>query len=268
MSNDSTLVNIIKTTNVDNLIAEYSKALDSCSLTDKVLAVWDLDYTLVQPTNHIWHMPNILRYKDWFLHELNSLPAAQGELVLNLSIATSDLMLVDAKLQELIKKSSQKFPTIALTAQLACTQDTAPLPELANAHEWRWQQLNRLEIDFSLHLTEQTHYIFTNLPPIMGSHPTYDRGILYSNSEVHGTNKGKTLQEFLKLLHFNIDKIVMVDDRLPNLIDVQNHLAASYPKIKFHGICSAHAAYIATPIALKEDFAQSFQSFASLAKRS
>jgi len=96
---------------------------------------------------------------------------------------------------------------------------------------WRYQELKRIGIDFSSAFPGSV--VFENLNDFGGDHPGMERGIVYCG---HRASKGDLIQDVLKVLKWQPERIIFVDDKQDNIVSLSQALKGYFPSIAFTGI--------------------------------
>lgn len=200
--------------------------------TDWVL--FDIDYTVTEPEHPAFHMSTLKQNKKLFRSELAKFSAEQQELIPVLMVTHFPNQLTDPCLAPLIQKLQLSGTTVlGFTAA-----DTSVIPDVGLFPNWRTNELKRLGISFSpdsplvmSQVVPKDRIEFPQFPPVRGSYPLYQEGILYCNVN---PSKGDVLAAFLDHLNHTPSKIILVDDLLDNLVSVETELKKR--DIPFHGI--------------------------------
>lgn len=209
-------------------ITEIEKAITP--LKSSELLIFDIDYTLTEPSEPVLQMAVIKQNKERFRKELAKFTDEQKLLVPVLMVTQSESRLTDPSIPRLIQKlQNQKIPLLGFTAI-----DTSDIPQIGFIPDWRAGELKRLGIDF--HSTTASfpkeNIEFTEIPAFRGTFPLYKDGILYSNV---APSKGHVLKAFLSKTNQTPSRIIFVDDSLENLQSVEAELKnAGVPYLGIH----------------------------------
>ena len=198
-------------------ISELEKVLTPLRSSDWLL--FDIDYTLTEPSEPILQMAVIKQNKERFRNELAKFTDEQKLLVPVLMVTQVESQLTEPSVPNLIQKlKDHKIPVLGFTAV-----DTSIIPGIGSIPNWRATELKRLGINFhsiaSLVLKEKIE--FTEFPSFRGTFPLYQDGILYSNVT---PSKGSVLKAFLSKIDQTPSRIIFVDDSLENLQSVEAEL--------------------------------------------
>jgi len=138
--------------------------------------------------------------------------------------------LVEKKFQEIIKILQYfSIKTIALSSYLVGSYGA-----INNLQEWRYNQLNKLDINLSGSFNIQT-LVLNNFATYRGTKPTYYKGILFTNNY----SKGEVLSEFLVQMKLKPSIVICIDDNLDYLESLKAAMAKK--EIPFQGYHYLHA---------------------------
>ncbi len=188
--------------------------IDISQLTSKSLVIFDVDEVLISPADAILtHSARNYRSGMWSSVFYNN---ELFGIILN----TVDYTLIDPYVIKLMSKLRDKgIPFIALTA--ANTGKIGPVESLV---EWRIAQLAKLGITFDFFY--QKHHSFNHLVGINKNPPIYKNGILFCGDLNQNRNcKGYLLQDFFRLVGWEPDHVVFIDDFYNHLLSVQDAIA-------------------------------------------
>ncbi|GAB4233883.1 MAG: hypothetical protein Tsb0021_12970 [Chlamydiales bacterium] len=214
-------------------IHEIEKYFDSEG--GSVLGVFDIDETLLIPSDAAFQKHNIKKYAEFIQHLKHPFPIHQQDLISNVLLLSCGSKLIEDTSPFFIEILQKKrIPLIALTAAMTRSFGPYSLPEM------RQQELKLHGIDFSSSFPELSKKIeFVHLQKCQDSVPVYYQGVLCSNGDHRrhetATPKGKVLIEFLKIINHHPNKIVAVDDKLYNLEEMERSIQAYNSEIKFYG---------------------------------
>ncbi|MBA3956827.1 MAG: DUF2608 domain-containing protein [Parachlamydiaceae bacterium] len=200
-----------------NQISQLDTMVDEFKNTDWLL--FDIDYTLTEPTHPALQMNVIKQNKQRFRDELAKFAEEQKELIPLLMVTQSLPQLTDPSIPNLIRRLQERnIPVLGFTAI-----DTSVIPKIGSIPAWRGRELKRLGISFHSKgsFFPEERIEFTEFPPFRGTFPLYEDGILYSNVT---PSKGAVLVAFLNKISQQPSKIILVDDSLDNLQSVDNEL--------------------------------------------
>lgn len=198
-------------------ISDLEEAIKPLKSSDWLL--FDIDYTLTEPSEPALQMGVIKQNKERFRNELAKFTDEQKLLVPVLMVTQVESQLTDPSVPNLIQKlQDQKIQLLGFTAV-----DTSVIPEIGFIPTWRAKELKRLGINF--HPTTASFpkekIEFTEFPSFRGTFPLYKDGILYSNVT---PSKGSILKAFLSKIDQTPSRIIFVDDSLENLQSVEAEL--------------------------------------------
>ncbi len=186
---------------------DFSTVLDH--LEKDTLFVFDLDNTLIETVQHLGSDQWVCHQVDRFVKEGLSWEEA-FEKVLPQYIAVqnrSEVRLVDPTIPDLLRRMQRKrIFTIGLTKRE---------PVLL---ERTLKQISSLQIDFSKTAQFEQDLVFEEL---RGT--TYKKGIIFIG---HGIEKGPALVAYLNKLKKIPKKIVVIDDKMNNIINIAQALKA------------------------------------------
>lgn len=197
-------------------LSELEGTIESLKSSDWML--FDIDYTVTEPSHPALQMNYLKQNKQRFRDELAKFTDEQKELIPAL-ISQVPSQLIDPTILDIIQKlHDRKIPTIGFTAL-----DTSVIPKIGYLPTWRFNELQRLGINF--HSTSsvfpQESIEFSEFPEFRGTFPLYQDGILYSNVT---PPKGEVLVAFINRVTNKPARIVFVDDTLDNLQSVDEEL--------------------------------------------
>jgi hypothetical protein len=193
-------------------------------LDDDALVVFDVDYTLIVPNDLILTPCGEIYFQE-FVKKLRTLEA-RGEILGSQIALQSQVSLVDEKILDLLARlKEKKIKTIALTAMLTGQYGLIP-----NVEDWRFKQLNTLEINFDWSFPSVDSITLHEFEGKQ-SPPVFKQGVLASAKYP----KGQVLVEFLKQIQWKPSKIIFVDDRMEFIESVETELSKEeIPLISFH----------------------------------
>lgn len=192
--------------------------------------LFDIDYTLTEPSHPALQMSVIKQNKQRFKEELAKFTDAQKQLIPVLMVTETPNQLTDPAIPSFLQKlRDRNIPILGFTAM-----DTSVIPQIGSVPIWRVKELQRHGISF--HPNQPSPFPkedieFTEFLAFRGTFPLYQDGILYANVI---PSKGAVLSAFLAKVTQKPTKIVFVDDTLENLQSVEAVL--SKEGIPFLGI--------------------------------
>ncbi len=220
---------------------------------EDILCLFDIDLTLLEPTNPAAKYVNIVKHKDiWFKLKKRYAcfsPAMSGAvaLVYKHEVLDQDVF----KLLNLL--NDRKIKNLGFTATLNVEIEGKDLREI------RYQQLKENNISFEQNFPQQE--IILNSVKLLGGTPCIYKGIIFSHGNGACPNKGIVLPEFLKLLNKKPKCIIFFDDNFDNLLDVNQHLAETNPNIDFYGILFSKAKKMEAPEVSSEEFEKIWEDY-------
>ncbi|KAF3361669.1 Uncharacterized protein PHSC3_001792 [Chlamydiales bacterium STE3] len=181
------------------------------------LILFDIDYTLTEPTSPALQMATLKKNKLKFSNELAAFSPNQKHLVPLLMVTQTPSQLTEPNLPILIQKLQNTGATVlGFTAT-----NTFSIPQIGSVPQWRKEELERLGIHFIPSGIVDNGIVFFEFASFMGSYPLYQDGILHSNAF---PSKGSVLRVFLDYTSKKPSRIILVDDNLENLQSVENEL--------------------------------------------
>jgi hypothetical protein len=202
-----------------NQMRDLERVLSPITPSDWVL--FDIDYTLTEPTHPALQMSVIKQNKQRFKDELAKFSEKEKPLIPVLMVTQVPNQLTDKTVPAMIQKLQAKdVPILGFTAI-----DTAIIPGIGPIPRWRANELKKFGINFYPAETSPfpKHQIaFTEFPSFRETYPLYSDGILYANVT---PAKGAVLIAFLKKASKKPSQIIFVDDSLENLQSVETELA-------------------------------------------
>ena len=186
--------------------------------TNEILIVYDIDRTITQPSHPAYYISNRTKYKNLYEQSLKDLNTEQRDVLANLSILHSPWELVEAEFPGVIAyyRDHLQIKSIALTASL-----TGALAQVERLEEWRYEELKKFNIDFSVSFPNHKFVEFKDAPSYLGRKPMYYKGILLSNGERSIFTKGDLLVKFLEVANYQPKLIIVIDDKLHFLEKIQ-----------------------------------------------
>ena len=213
-------LNIITVSSIKEMIPYFDK-------TDQnTLVIFDIDSTLTTPSDQYLQRQTINNYKDTYENLTHKLTENQYRIFLHLIIMDSPSMLVEQETPIIIKKlQNNNVKLIGFTGSKFGALGTLP-----SFPEWRYQELQRLGIDFIDIFPGKT--IFTEFYDLKGEHIGIEKGIVYSG---YKNTKGSLLKKVLEELKLYPKQIMFIDDKKNNLISVLEASKSFLPKCQVIG---------------------------------
>lgn len=212
----------IKTINSIKELNAYLKQIDK-----NTLVLFDIDSTLTTPSDPYWQRQTIQRHSHIYKRYTSSLTENEFRIFNHLVVFQSLSQLVEPHWTEIIQDfSKRKIPTLAFTASSMGSIGTT-IPSFAC---WRYHELKRLGIDFSA--TFPNTKIFEELEDLDNGHPGIERGIIYVGYKI---KKGELLTHIFKALEKTPTQIVVIDDKLENIISCKENIELYFPNVSFLG---------------------------------
>jgi hypothetical protein len=211
---------------------QVEKALENTNSGD-ILVAFDIDMTLIQSDHPATSYPTLKKHGTLYKKIFGSLPSEVKDVTLNLPAQFPSKLVEEATPQMIENLQAKGIKIIALTAAL-----TGYLPEVfgkARIEELRHSALDELGINFE-NTFDFKEVTFKTIPPYRNNHPSFFKGLLFSNGEQGDHNKGTVLTIFLKHANFTPKVVIFVDDRKKNIEQVKQALKESYPETQFIGI--------------------------------
>ena len=211
---------------------QVEKALEAVNPAD-ILVAFDIDMTLIQSTHPATAYPTLKKHGALYKKIFGSLPSEVKDVTLNLPAQFPSKLVEESTPQIIEALQVQRVKVIALTAAL-----TGYLRQVfgeARIEELRHSALDGLGINFE-NTFDFKEVTFKIIPPYRDNHPTFFKGILFSNGEQGTHNKGTVLTTFLKHANFTPKVVIFVDDRKKHIESVEQALKEDYPETKFIGI--------------------------------
>jgi len=224
---------------------------------ENTLAIFDVDMVLVQPSNPAFQMANIKRFGAIANSIMNDIPLEKKMIFFCLMTITSETILIDTKMPQFLKQlHSKKVPTMALTANL-----TGEFFDIKNMQQWRLESLQKLGIDFSRSSPSASSFVFHELASYRGNYSSYSNGVLFVNGiEV---SKGEALLSFFDKAGYKPHKIIFVDDREENLINVEATLKKLEKPVHFQGLHFLGAQNYPSKLITEQEFESEWQKLAT-----
>lgn len=182
------------------------------------LVIFDIDYTLTMPTEPALQMPNIKKNKQLFKSMLEGFSGEDKRIFSALFISRAESLLIEPSVVEMIESfQNSGIRTLALTATL-----TGSLGPIKCFEDWRYEELKKLGIDFSLSFPKVKSIYFKNMHIYQNYYPVYKGGILLCNHE--NNSKGEVLKEFLDQIDWKPKKVIFLDDDIKNVESMEKAL--------------------------------------------
>lgn len=235
-------------------VVSYLKEADG-----ETLVIFDVDMVLMQPSDPVFQMANIRRYKPFVKKIMGDVPEEKREIFLSLMTIGCDSILVDERIPQIIQELTlRKVPKIALASHL-----TGAFSSIPNMEEWRLARLHAFRIDFAAGAPFPQKLIFHKLPSYRGNYSTYREGVLFVNGTA--CTKGEALAAFLEQIGMYPKKVLFVDDREENLKNVEASLQALPFPIEYQGIRYVGARHYPSEVVSEELFSTKWKELADLA---
>jgi hypothetical protein len=219
-----------------------------------LLVAFDVDLTLIEPQNPVFHNINFKRYIHIFHDFFKNFSDSEKECIFVRALLDTPHKIIDESSPEFIRFLRQNnVTTIALTAMLTGNIDGKYI------QEYRFDHLTSFGLTFDNHFSHEAH-IFEHLPSNNDTHPAFYKGILFSNGEQGSAHKGHTMVAFLEKMNLSPSCIILVDDRSKNLTDLEKSLKDYNPQIEFIGIEYPLSPFHPTPEISQEEFMRFWQS--------
>lgn len=236
-------------------LEQYFKSADSSTL-----AVFDIDYTLIQPKEPAFQAANMERFQTVLNKILQQLSPQKRDVLINLINIRTQPALIDRSTPQFFQQLNQRrIPFMGLTKDL-----TGPLGEINNMEDWKVQVLEGLGIDFSSGGVIKDKIIFTSMPSFRDSYPVYTDGILFANGS---GSKGKMLVKFLTTFCLAPRKVIFVDYEEKNLIDVERALSQLDNTIEYQGLLFEGAQQVAGQQISEKQFKEKWDQMATQAQK-
>ncbi|MCE2983293.1 MAG: DUF2608 domain-containing protein [Parachlamydia sp.] len=189
--------------------------------SEQTLIVFDINYTLIMPSDPAFHMAHIKKssktIQQW-IADLNE----QEKYWLSIYLVNHvQSTLIESELPSVLTSLQNKgHKTLALTA---CP--SVELPGIGQTMELRNQDFERLGIHFNQSFPSLAPFRMTEFKDYQGSYPGFYQGILFCNCSrslkiEDLATKGDVLEHFLKKIEWIPESIIMVDDEPQNLEDM------------------------------------------------
>lgn len=234
-------------------VVDMKEVFSHFEQTDRnAIVVFDVDMVLLQPTDPAFQMANMKRYSAIYKKIMKEVPDDRKMLFLSWITIRSAPMLVDSDtpkyFQQLIEKG---VPAIALTANL-----TGSLGPVCYMEKKRIDDLRRLGIDFSKSTPYSVPLNFAELPTYRGFSSSFLEGVLFANGTT--VKKGELLLSFFQKSSIAPKKVIFVDDREENLLDVEKALLQKDSSIEFLGLHYLGAEKFPSQVVSEEEFSNAW----------
>ena len=221
--------------------------------SEDVLCLFDIDLTLLEPSNPAVQYVNIVKHKEiWF--DLKKRYACFSPAMCGAVALVDKHEILDQDVFKLLHfLNERKIRNLGFTATLNVKIEGKDLREI------RYQQLKENNISFEQHFPQQE--VILDSVKLLGNFPCIYKGIIFSHGNGACPNKGVVLPEFLKLLDKKPKCIIFFDDNFDNLLDVNQHLAETNPDIDFYGILFSKAHYKEASEVSDEEFEKTWEGY-------
>lgn len=214
---------IIEAHNLDQAV-EYFDRLNTNSLL-----LWDVDLTLILPTDRIMHPNSSFERKELKKTYFTDISEDEHEWLISQMFNSCTYGLVDEKLPNFIASMQNKnIPSIALTAI-----STGPFGAISSMEEWRFDQLKELGIDFSNAFPDHPRVDWYDESENFVRSPVFFQGILCTD----GIPKGFVLEAFLSYLEWTPDFVLFIDDKysfLKSVEEILDEMGIPFVGIHYH----------------------------------
>jgi len=175
---------------------------EAAKLNDKSLILFDVDGTLIVPVDAILQFQAGEKFK-----ELVSVHA-DLDLFRDIRVHASHVLVDDRCMSLIPNLQEKKIPVIAFTAAPSVVRGGG------EPGVWRVEELRKHGFEFGFSFSTQ----LMEFPKLKNQqfYPLYREGVLYSSFQ----KKGPILIQFLQQLGFRPEKIIFVDDELPQVQSV------------------------------------------------
>lgn len=197
------------------------------------LFVFDVDNVLTASGDPMFQVPTLLRHRALIAPLVATLSARELDILYTLAVLRTEQIVIEEFLFSFLKGiAAGGHRSIGLTALSGGHLGGV---ELAT---WRYNQLERLGINFSASFPSFMSATFDHLPLYLISKPQYSQGILFSGG---GPNdKGMVLRTFLESADHRPSAIIFIDDMPENLSSVERMACdMALPCLTVH-YCGAH----------------------------
>lgn len=207
-------------------IADIDSFAQAQSVLDKAdantLVLFDVDDTLLVPTNKIFRNKNLEKNAAWYTQLRNETlgKATKNEWeLLHLWVLKDDFMLMEPDIVDTIRSLQDRgVKVLALTALVPGRAFAIP----SMAH-WRFENLKKHGIDFSK--TSFGNMTFDELPTIKDAHDNPQHPVLYKGIIcTTKLSKGDVLGAFLNRVNFKPTQIIFFDDKLERVKEVEKEV--------------------------------------------
>lgn len=196
--------------------------------TSNTMVIFDVDEVLVYPTNLVQLQAASPFWEATMFDIEKRLGKIQRDLLHSIMLLQSDWKLTDAALPSIIKNlQKRKIQVLALTSFRR-----GEMGNIQSIEDWRSLQLKKYGMDFSITTgLPKSYFEINRLKRSDGTKkPVYKDGIIYT--DLH--SKSDVLDSFLEQAKFKPNEIIFIDDRLSNVLDLENYCKSA--NINFIGI--------------------------------
>lgn len=195
---------------------------------DGALVIFDIDDSIMTCCDPSLQEANKDRLDKVCQRYSEIMPMSEYNRLYSIALRSREVEVVDNKIYDLlVTLMEKKINTIALTHTR-----TGSFGVIEKMEDWRIVELGHIGIDFSPLSPFTSELSLKNLKGPLGT-PNIKNGIIFTAE----LDKGKVLEEALKLLPKKPSQIIFVDDRIDNLESVEKICSKlQLPYLGFHYI--------------------------------
>ena len=206
-----------------------SKYIENLNLSKRDLVIFDVDMVLTVPRNPIFQIENLKKFRSQFKAFRSQIPSKYKDLMLLFFVLDSPQQLSDDRMPDLVDFVYEKAHQLFLSSLL-----TGRFSNMISAAEWRAFSLASAK--YKIYDTDIDRAIYKHFPEHFGSYPMRSGNLILTNGEGAGVTKGKLVLTYIKEKRLSLSRVILIDDRRYNLVDVHDRLQSIFPHIQFVGI--------------------------------
>ncbi|MCX7338874.1 MAG: DUF2608 domain-containing protein [Alphaproteobacteria bacterium] len=205
---------------IEEIISHVIKGRDPAG----ILAIWDIDFVLLQPTEPAFAASAVQSYMISLVWLFGSLAPEKIDFVVARAITSSASELMEKKSSLIFNKIKEtRINMIGATAILLGANHPGSIKK------WRLEELKKHGICFESNLFSCDEQHQGELKPFYSHAPCFEEGILFSNGEYGPHLKGEVLRHFFKKAT-SLKTVIAIDDNILMLKNIKK-ISENWTKI-------------------------------------
>ena len=188
---------------IDELLSNFLRHYKA----NEILFVWDLNYTLVYPSDPCLHTNNINLHKQTFDEIIKQISHSEADKMLSHLMANKPQKLVNDQLASFLKKYQD---VNFLVCSNSLKDNIDPYLHLLESHQISMKNHYQL-----------SNFEFNEFGEYLSGRPIYKNAVILTNKE----DKGAVLQYFLKRVSSKPKLIIVVDNNAKKLQSVMSKMS-------------------------------------------